>query len=360
MFSRIQSQFISYHRSTGSGVGRNAGTTRFWTALVLAVAGVLLGAAPSFAGAGWVYTADEKGSTISVIDLASETVGTLKLPVSPHNVQVSDDGRFLLAAGVVSTHGASHAKGDPGRLLVYDLQDLSRSARIDVPIGPHPAHVIADRQGLTAFVSDSAEDAVYVVDLARGAVAHKIATGRYPHGLRPSPDGREVYVANVKDGTVSVIDVVAGREAARILVGKSPVQVGFTPDGKQAYVSLNAENAVAVVDTATRQVVGKVAVGRNPVQVFATPDGSFVYVANQGSEAKPADTVTVIDTASRSPVATLKTGNGAHGVVASTSGDRVFVSNIVDNSVSVIDVAARKVVRTIKVGKGPNGITYRD
>lgn len=339
---------------------RNTERSRFSAAVMLAAVGLVLGTAPSLAGPGWVYTADEKGNTVSMVDLAGEKVAAMKVPVSPHNVQVSDDGRFLLAVGVASEHGAGHGKGARGRLLVYDLQDLSRGPSSDITVGPHPAHVVIDRQGRTAYVSDSADNAVYVADLARQTVVQKVATGRYPHGLRPSPDGRELYVANVKDGTVSVIDLAGGQEAARLPVGKSPVQVGFTPDGKQAYVSLNAENAVAVLDTATRQVVGKVAVGRNPVQVFVTPDGKFVYVANQGTEEKPADTVTIIDTASRTPVATLKTGKGAHGVVASTSGDRMFVSNIGDDSISVIDVAAQKVVSTIKVGKGPNGITYRN
>lgn len=324
------------------------------------IAGTAIAAGPALAAPGWIYTADEKGNAISVVELAGEKTTTLKVPVSPHNVQIADDGRSLFAVGMMAAHGAGHGKAEPGRLLVYDARDIARGPTADIPVGPHPAHVVVDRAARTAYVSDSADNAVYVVDLAGREVVRKIATGRYPHGLRLSPDGRELYVANIKDGTVSVIDVAAGREAARVAVGTSPVQVGFTSDGRRVYVSLNGENAVAVLDTQTRQVLGKIPVGRNPVQVFATPDGKFVYVANQGTEAKPAETVSVIDVTAGKVVATLTTGKGAHGVVASASGDRMFVSNIVANTVSVIDVEAQQVVATIRVGKGPNGITYRD
>jgi YVTN family beta-propeller protein len=349
----------------GEAYRRYMATTPAWlpalraTALPLAALAVL-GGGPARASGGWIYTADEKGNTITVVDLALETAMTIKVPISPHNVQISGDGRLLLATGVASGHGAHDGKVVPGRLLAYDSGDVARGPIADIPVGPHPAHVVTDRDGRLAYVSDSAENAVYVIDIGAREVLGRIATGRYPHGLRISPDGRELYTANIKGNTVSVIDLAGRREVARIAVGKSPVQVGFTPDGRRLYVSLNAENAVAVLDPATRQVLGRIAVGRNPVQVYGTPDGRFVYAANQGTEANPAETVSVIDTTSDKVIATLVTGKGAHGVVAGTRSDRVFVTNFAANTVSIIDVAAQKVVGTINVGRAPNGITFRE
>lgn len=314
---------------------------------------------------GSVYTADEHGNTLSVVDLASGQVRTHAVPISPHNAQVTADGARVLVVGEPAAAGHAHAPGahggkaEVGRLLVYDTRHLGSGALASIAVGGHPAHVVADRAGRLAFVTLAEANAVAVVDLSRKQVVRRVATGRYPHGLRISPDGREAYVANVEDGSVSVIDIAAGSEAARIPVGQAPVQVGFTPDGSRVYVSLRDENSVAVIDTAARAVQARIAVGSKPIQVHATLDGRFVYVANQGTEAKPADTVSVIEVATGTVIDTIRTGAGAHGVAVSDDGRLVFVTNIVDGTLSVIDAASRTVVTTFSVGKGPNGVTYR-
>ena len=317
--------------------------------------------------AGFVYTADERGNAISVIDLSTGQVKDIVVPISPHNLQVSRDGRLLLAVGSVAAMTGNQSqmkmndgdKMERGRLLILNAETMAVESATDIEIGRHPAHVIIDAQGKLAYVTNSEDNDVLVVDVAQKKVIGEVKTGKFPHGLRMSPDGREIYVANFNDNSVSVIDVAESKEVTRIPVGKAPVQVGFTPDGRRSYVSLRDENSVAVIDTAQRKKIASVAVGRNPIQVFATPDGRYVYVANQGTETNPDNTVSVIDTVNNSVVATIDSGKGAHGVVVSDDGRRAFITNIVDDSVSVIDTATQKVTNKIKVGKGPNGVTFR-
>jgi YVTN family beta-propeller protein len=308
---------------------------------------------------GFVYTADEKGNSVSVIDLGARKVDIVAVPVAPHNVQISSDGRRLYVVGARTKAGEGHDHGgERGRLLVFDTSSMASGPVADIEVGAHPAHVVADRDGKYAFVTNSGDDTVSVVDLAQRRVVKNVKTGAYPHGLRMSADGREIYVANVNGGSVSVIDVATLTAAATIAVGKEPIQVGFAAEGRRVYVSLRAEDSVAVVDTAARRVLTKVRVGRGPVQVFATPDGRYVFVANQG-DAMPGDTVSVIDTATHRVVKTIVTGKGVHGVVVSDDGRWAFVTNIGANSVSVIDTRALAVVAAFAVGRGPNGITYR-
>jgi len=340
---------------------------------LLAAAMVMLGVGTAQAQttalerAGFVYTADERGNSISAIDLAVGSVATVPIPISPHNVQVTADGTRVLVVGDLAAegHGDDHsgdADGDDeskGRLLVFEATILANGAIDEIVVGAHPAHVIADQRGERAFITNAGDNTVSVVDLATKMVIGVIGTGRYPHGLRMSPDGREVYIANVQDGTLSVIDAIGLAELTRIPVGNTPVQVGFIPDGSRVYVSLRDENQVAVVDTATRILIATIDVGRNPIQVHATPDGRFVYVANQGTETEPDDTVSVIEVATGNVVDTVRTGRGAHGVAVSSDGTFVFVSNILDGTVSVIDTVTRKVIATFSVGRGPNGITHR-
>lgn len=318
--------------------------------------------------AGFVYTADERGNSITVIDLSTGQAKDIAMPITPHNVQVSRDGRLLLAVGPVAALTGNQpqmkmnddGKMKRGRLLILDAGTIAVDSAGDIEIGRHPAHVIIDAQGKLAYATNSEDNNVMVIDVAQKKVVGEIKTGKFPHGLRMSPDGREIYVANVNDNSISVIDITQSKEVTRIPVGKAPVQVGFTPDGRRAYVALRDENSVAVIDTAQRKQIGTVAVGRNPIQVFATPDGRFIYVANQGTETNPDNTVSVIETTNNnSVVATIETGKGAHGVVVSDDGRRAFITNIEDDTVSVIDTATQKVINNLKVGKGPNGITFR-
>ncbi|HMM81432.1 MAG TPA: beta-propeller fold lactonase family protein [Pyrinomonadaceae bacterium] len=314
---------------------------------------------------GTVYTADEKANSVSVINLSDNSVTSVPVTISPHNVQISNDGKLLLAVGAPVAAGGHENHGDhgamggasKGKLLVFQAADLAAGPTAEIEVGAHPAHVVIDKAGQFAYVANSGDDNVSVIDVNEKRVVQTIATGDFPHGLRISPDGKELYVADLNEGTVSVIDLEARKEAAKIPVGKSPVQVGFTPDGKHVYVSLRDENSVAVIDTAARKRMATITVGDQPVQVFASQDGKFVFVANQGTAEAPANTVSVIDTASNTVSKTITVGKGAHGVVLSEK--FVYVSDSVDDTVSVIDISTMAVTATIKVGAGPNGITLR-
>ena len=321
---------------------------------------------PSVPESGFVYTADERGRSISAIDLSSGWVKTIATRIAPHNVQVSQDGSQLLVVGGQFTEDEDAADGhaetgtaERGELLLFDTSAITANGAIRVKVGSAPAYVVIDEQGKLAYVTDAMDNNLSVIDIRQRRIVNIIATGKMPNGLRLSPDGRELYVASVVGNSVSVIDVARLVEVARIPVGKAPVQVAFTPDGRRAYVSLRDENSVAVIDTVQRKQIATVAVGRNPIQVFATPGGHYVYVANQGTEANRDSMVSVIDTTNNSVVSTIETGKGAHGVVVSDDDRRAFIANIAGDSVSVIDTATRVVIGTIKVGKGPNGITFR-
>ncbi len=333
-----------------------------------ALIGLLLGASAAFAGSpGYVFTANEAANSLSRIDLSSGQVETVPLPIVPHNVDVSGRGQPLLVVGpmAMADHGKAgtdmagmEGHGEAGLLAVLDPLDLAKPPRALIPVGEHPAHVVALADGSTAFVTNAGENTVGVIDLAAGQMVARIPTGAYPHGMRLSPDQASLLVANVEDGSVSLIDVATRSETARIPVGKAPVQVGFLPDGSRAFVSLRDEDAVAVIDIADRKVTARITVGRGPIQLHASLDGRYVFVADQGSKENPDNRVSVIDVAKGQVVTTIETGAAAHGVDISDDGQSVFVTNVADGTVSAIDIATLKVSATYRVGDGPNGIAY--
>lgn len=319
-----------------------------------------LGTAETAAGTGFVFTADERGNTVSRVDLSAGTVIKVAVGVAPHNVQIGADGRHLLVVGAPAdaAHGEGHGHaGGSGRLLILDPLDLEKPAA-EIEVGNHPAHVVTDQEGRRAFVTNAGDDTLSVVDLEAGVVVATVPTGDYPHGLRLSPDGRHLLVANVQDGTVSLIDTQTLGEVSRIAVGAAPVQVAFLPDGSRAYVSLRDDDAVAVIDMASLNVTGHIPVGDGPIQLHATPDGTKVFVANQGTDTTPSAEVSVIAVTSGSVIDTVTAGMGAHGVSISADGTMAFVTNVIDGSLSVIDTVTHEVLATHAVGSGPNGVSY--
>ena len=173
------------------------------TALVAAAALILPGGVIAQTASGHVFSANENRQSVSRIDLAAGEVITQGLPIMAHNMQIAPDGRRLLLVGAAMdmTDGAGHGgtghgsapttdMDGPGELLILDPLDL-QAAPITVAVGHHPAHVVTDREGNRAFVTNSEDDTISVVDLAAAGVVTTLPAGDYPHGLRASPDGSQ-------------------------------------------------------------------------------------------------------------------------------------------------------------------------
>lgn len=355
---------MSIKTSSRSAIRAAAGSFATALALVLLMGVSAPQAAAPIGDGGYVYTANEADNSVSRIDLTTGEVLTVPTTVTPHNVQITPDGKTLLAVGTeammmtMDGNAGAHDGEAKGILLVFKADDLAAGPSAQIEVGEHPAHVIADRDGKRAFVTNSEDGTVTVVDLVTASVVGTIPTGSFPHGMRMNPAGDEIYAANVESGSVSVLDPAGFKEIEQIAVGKAPVQVGFTPDGARLFVSLRDDDSVAVIDPVERSVLDRIAVGDGPIQVYATPDSAFVLVANQGTEEEPSDTVSVIEVATNQVIRTIRTGAGAHGVALDDKGQLAFITNIVDGSVSIIGIPSWEVIATIVVGAGPNGVTF--
>ncbi|MCT8975217.1 YncE family protein [Clostridium sp. CX1] len=310
--------------------------------------------------ASYYYSANEGGS-ISKIDAATNKVlETIKDKGSPHNVQVSPDGKVLAATSAVkmkegqTEHGTMSMNGSA---LFYDVE--TNKLIKEVEVGKHPAHVVYTSDGKYALVTNNEDNNVSVIDTKDYNVVGKIFTGNGPHGFRISKDNKFAYVANMNEDTISVLDIVNFKEIRKIKVGKTPVTTGITSDGKTLVATVNGENILAVVDLATDKVE-KIPVGVGPAQVYLQSDDKFAFVANQGTESSPSNTVSKIDLTAKKTVATIETGKGAHGVVTTADNKFVYVTNMYDNTISVIDNSQNKVIATVPTDKTPNGISYRE
>ena len=165
------------------------------------------------------------------------------------------------------------------------------------------------------------------------------------------------YVPNSTDGTVSVIDTASNTVVATVTVGASPMSVAASPDSAFVYVAnASSPGAVSVINTSTNNVIATIPVGNVPIGVTVAPNGKFAYVSNTGD-----NTISVIDTFAQSVSATipLPAGicgpNSPCGIAFTQKGAYAYVAGNSGNRVAVISTATNTVTTTISTSANTEG-----
>ncbi|MBI3249367.1 MAG: beta-propeller fold lactonase family protein [Deltaproteobacteria bacterium] len=108
------------------------------------------------------------------------------------------------------------------------------------------------------------------------SLPNEVEVGGDPTSVAIHPDNRTAYVANSRDGTVSVVDLMLRRVDAVWNVGAEPMGVVLSPNGNLLYVANAASNTVSVIDTATAMVDATIDLsthGSSPRAIGVTNDG---------------------------------------------------------------------------------------
>lgn len=79
----------------------------------------------------------------------------------------------------------------------------------------------------------------------------EILVGRDPSSVAFHPNNGTAYVANSLDGSVSVVDLMAFNAMSTFPVGSEPMAVVLSPNGTRLYVTNSASNNLMVFDTAS-------------------------------------------------------------------------------------------------------------
>ncbi len=78
------------------------------TGAALLAGALAFGAQAAPPESGFVFTAEERGNSIGVVDLSRDGGRTVPVGIAPHDAQMSADGRRLLATGPVAAEGYDH------------------------------------------------------------------------------------------------------------------------------------------------------------------------------------------------------------------------------------------------------------
>ena len=323
--------------------------------------------------------------TISVISTSTNTVtATINTGFDPFGIAISPDGTkaFILNDVDLANLNVSSGSSTPslvGDVTIIDTSNYVETPPIDVGMGPDAIAISPD--GSSAYVANSQDNTVSVINVATKSVSSTISVGHVPDAIAFSPDGKTVYVGNSdltctqatpavctygNSGSVSVISTSSGTVTDTLPMGNSatknegaPSAIAIAPDGS-VYVSNGAFNTVSEISPSNNQVtMNSIFVGLAPSAIAMLPAANqpsyphtnLAYVTNFDD-----NTISVVDTATNEVLSSIGVGSGPDGVAVTPDGSKAYVANFDANTVSVVDTVVGAVSSTISVGQGPSAV----
>ncbi|MBL0394987.1 PQQ-dependent catabolism-associated beta-propeller protein [Ramlibacter monticola] len=192
------------------------------------------------------------------------------------------------------------------------------------------------------FVSSEKDNAIAIIDSAKGEVIASPVVCKRPRHMQHSPDRSLLYIACSDDHRVLTWDIASGKVMAKLDVGEDPEAFDLSPDGKMLYVSNEEDSVLTAFDLGTRKKAYEVKIGGEPEGVKVSADGKLVYVTSE-----VANVVHVIDTANRKVLKNVPVGKRPRRFLL-TAGGELWVTNELDGTVSVIRTSDHTVQATIK------------
>ena len=305
-----------------------------------------------------VYTADQNSNTVSVIDPASNTLlGQIRLgnprpdvlsplykgEVNVHGLGFSPDHKTLIAVSTVTNSatfidtttnkvkGIAYVGRNPHEgfftpdgkeawivvrgedyLSIVDPSAFKETGRVQTTSGP--GMVIFAKDGKLAFLANSFNPVVEVIDVAKREIIKKIpVVSPFSPFIQISPDGREVWSTHKDVGKVTRIDTATLEVKQVIDTGFVTNHLAFAlSNGRTlAYVTVGGENAVKVFTTEpTATLVKTIPVGALPHGIWSSGDGSRIYVGLENGDA-----VDVVDTEKNEVIARVPVGQAPQALV---------------------------------------------
>jgi len=268
-----------------------------------------------------LYVANQSSHILSVVDVATHRVSSVRLRNTPRFVTTSRDGKLVFVSmyendfsgsGVAVVDAKTHkvvrnlrtgtqpyalSIGPDGKLWVpihssglveiYDPGTMSPDGTVATPHNPHAVGFSSDL--MRAFTPDHESNKVSAIDMQTGKVIRSMTVAEAPHSLAVSPDGRRVLVASFGADSAQLIDAATLRVSSPVKVGRQPQSTAYAADGGHGYIVDEGSDSVSVLDGRTGKVTATVKVGHSPRFVAVSPDGRSAYVSN-GAD----DTVSVL------------------------------------------------------------------
>jgi YVTN family beta-propeller protein len=294
----------------------------------------------------FAYVANSNGSSISVLNLSSNSVAaTIPTVGTPSSVAAS------------ARSGRVYVRGNSTLQAIDALRNAPMSATFSIYPGAHGLALSpsADRLYVAKSNVTANDPSELCVVRTRDDVdlGCALSPATEPFGIAVSPDGSRIYVTQQNTllavaGTVSIFQAEPLQYLGSVAVGTTPTDIVVHPNGQLAYV-VNADSAnVSVIDLAGQSVVATITVGQGPRALALSTNGQVLYVANALS-----DTITVINTATNIATTSIAGVSNPTGLWTNAAGTTLYATSGATSSVKIIDTATRSVTSSVAVGNAP-------
>ena len=202
-----------------------------------------------------------------------------------------------------------------------------------------------------AYVTNSGDNTVSVIDIAKNEVVATVPIGSHPEGIVATPYGKKVYVTNTDIEYVSVIDTATNKVIATIPVGQSPYGVIVSDDGTKVYVTNTADDTISVINTATDKVVQTFNAASDPVNIEI---GLDLYVTHN-------NVVDRIDPTNieYNPVTSTYLNYTPYAIASDLYSNKVYVTHPDNDIISVIEINENRMLPAINNIDHPTGIALK-
>lgn len=270
--------------------------------------------------------------------------------------------RLVIAAGCSGTALASglpsHAASPSGAAFVLNsaqasisVLDIGTHAEIRrVPVLREPHHLALTPDHKFLLVGDTAANELLFLSPESGEIERRSPVSD-PYQLVFSPDGKWLTVAGLARNQIDIYDWPSLKLEHRVPAPRMPSHINYAPDSGTVYVSLQATNSLVAIDVRTGNVIWKAKVGETPAGVL-WHDGKLL-VGIMGS-----DYVAVVDPADGRVERKIHTGKGAHVLFVPHDRSVIYVSNRVDGSVTVLDPKTLNPIRSFRIPGGPDDMDF--
>jgi YVTN family beta-propeller protein len=293
---------------------------------------------------------NKDASELAIVDPANWTVvGRVPTGAIPHEVAVSDDGKFAVA-----TNYGPERNGTTLSVIDLDAQKEIHRVALDDLRGPHGVMYWGGKFYFTAEGSN----AIARYDVAKNAVDWTAITSQEgTHMLVATPDGGTIFTTNMRSNSVSCIRVEknGSYKVLQIAVGKGPEGIDISPDGAEVWAANSGDGTVSIIDVGSCRVIGAADMKtKRSNRVRFTQDGKLVLISDLG-----AGEVVVADAATRKEVKRVKLGSSVAGILILPDGARAIVAVSGDDHLAVMDLKTFDVMSTFATGKDPDGMGWR-
>jgi YVTN family beta-propeller protein len=231
---------------------------------------------------------------------------------------------------------------------LIDVATRQEVRRIPLLREPHHMALTPDHRSLV--IGDTTGNTLFFLDPRTGALQRQ-ATVSDPYQLVFSPDGRLLTVAGLARNQIDIYDARTLALLHRIPARSMPSHINYSPDSARVFVSLQGTDRLIAIDTASGRVLWNSRVGRTPAGVLWNRGRLLVGIMGEAHFA-------VVDPADGHVERVIPTGRGAHTMFVSHDGRTIYATDRVDGTIAVIDAATLKVVRELRVPGGPDDLDF--